>query len=82
MREDIDPTAVFERDGWICGICGKKVNPRLKYPDPRSASLDHIVPLNKGGDHVWSNVQLAHFGCNSGKRDHGGGQLRLALAAA
>ena len=40
---------IFERDGWLCGICGQKINKRLKYPNPRSKSIDHIVPLSKGG---------------------------------
>lgn len=28
-------------------------------------SVDHIVPLAKGGLHSWDNVQLAHFKCNT-----------------
>lgn len=77
--DKIDPIAVFERDGWICGICGKKVNRRLKYPHPRSVSLDHIIPLSRGGKHTLSNVQCAHFICNCKKHTSDGGQLRLGL---
>lgn len=67
----IDPTAVFERDNWKCGICHRKVNPVLTHPHPRSASLDHIVPLSPlwGGTHTLSNVQLAHLSCNMKKSD-------------
>ena len=32
-------------------------------------TLDHIIPLSKGGSHTWDNVQLAHMGCNAGKCD-------------
>jgi 5-methylcytosine-specific restriction endonuclease McrA len=32
-------------------------------------SIDHIVPLAKGGNHTWNNVQLAHHYCNTLKRD-------------
>ena len=32
---------------------------RLNYP-----SIDHTVPVSKGGTHTWDNVQLAHFYCN------------------
>jgi len=60
---------IFERDNWICQICGKPVDKNLKYPDPYVATLDHIVPLAKGGNHTRDNVQLAHFICNSYKRD-------------
>jgi hypothetical protein len=75
----INPRHVFERDGWRCGICGRKVNPGLKFPHPRSPSLDHIIALAAGGSHTWDNLQCAHFICNSMKRDLPGGQLRLSL---
>ena len=77
--ESISPIDVFRRDGWVCGVCGKKVDRKLKYPDLMSASLDHIVPLARGGTHTLSNVQCAHFICNSHKGDKGNGQLRLGL---
>lgn len=58
---------VFERDGWICGLCGAPVDRDRAYPDPVSASLDHIVPLSFGGPHTRDNTQLAHLGCNLAK---------------
>jgi 5-methylcytosine-specific restriction endonuclease McrA len=79
VTERLDPLAVFGRDGWICGICGREVSKRWKSPDPRSASLDHIVPLSQGGSHTWGNVQCSHRGCNVAKSDRGPGQLRLAI---
>lgn len=68
---------ISERDGWVCGICGKHVDETLKHPHPRSKSLDHIVPLIAGGEHTRINVQLAHLGCNMSKRAKRNGQLRL-----
>lgn len=65
--DNITPIDVFNRDKWICGICGQKVNPLLEYPHELSPSLDHIIPLAEGGTHTWDNVQLAHFICNSVK---------------
>jgi 5-methylcytosine-specific restriction endonuclease McrA len=62
--ENIDPYIVFEEDKWVCGICNKIVDKQLYKPDLMSPSLDHIVPLSKGGGHVRSNVQLAHLLCN------------------
>lgn len=69
VAETIRPAAVFARDGWLCGICQEPVDPDLRWPDARSASLDHIKPLARGGSHTLSNVQLAHLSCNVAKRD-------------
>lgn len=60
---------IYERDGWFCQICGIPVDPALKSPDGASASLDHIVPLSKGGAHTRANTQLAHLTCNVRKSD-------------
>lgn len=56
---------IYKRDGWICGICREKVNPKFVVPHPLAKTIDHIVPLAKGGTHEPKNVQLAHFICNS-----------------
>lgn len=54
----------------ICGICGKPVDKSLKYPDPWSATIDHIIPVDKGGNpSAMDNLQLAHFYCNRQKSD-------------
>jgi 5-methylcytosine-specific restriction endonuclease McrA len=61
---------IMKRDNGICKLCGKPVDVRDRkgggagyyYP-----TIDHIVPLSKGGGHTMSNVQLAHLICNSRK---------------
>lgn len=55
---------VYERDQWRCGICAEVVDETLSWPDPHSPSLDHVVPLSKGGTHTLDNVQCAHLVCN------------------
>ena len=60
---------VFERDGWVCGICCEPVDSALEYPHPMSKSLDHVVPLSRGGSHSRGNAQLAHLSCNLRKGD-------------
>ena len=59
--------AIGFRDGWICQICLESVDPALAYPDPRSPSLEHVVPLSRGGAHDPSNVVIAHLRCNLSK---------------
>lgn len=52
----------------ICGICGKPVDKSLKYPDPMSATVDHIIPVSMNGDPTsLDNLQLAHRCCNLAK---------------
>lgn len=54
----------------FCAICGKRVDFSLKYPDPMCATVDHIIPLSKGGHPSdLGNMQLAHFSCNRTKGD-------------
>ena len=53
----------------ICGICGLPVDKSLKYPDPMCATVDHIIPVDKGGTNELSNLQLAHHYCNRQKSD-------------
>lgn len=67
--DNIRPSEVYERDGWICQICYEPVDQSVKWPDPMSPSLDHVTPLAKGGHHVWENVALAHLDCNVRKGD-------------
>lgn len=65
--ETVVPEEIFERDNWICQLCYQPVDKELQYPDPMYKTLDHIIPLSKGGDHTKDNLQLAHFSCNSQK---------------
>jgi hypothetical protein len=56
---------IYERDGWRCQICGRMVKRGVAVPDPLAPTLDHVVPLARGGTHEPANVRLAHFLCNS-----------------
>lgn len=62
--EHIDPLEIFEKDNWICAVCGKKIDKYSYYPNPMSASLDHIIPFSKGGTHTRGNVRATHLRCN------------------
>lgn len=77
--EKVDAHLIYDRDRWRCHLCGKKVLPKYRGPDPRSASLDHLIPISKGGAHAMVNVALAHYGCNSARGS--GGTCQLILIA-
>ncbi len=52
----------------ICALCGKPVDRSLKFPHPMSATIDHIIPIQKGGHpSALDNLQLAHLVCNQTK---------------
>lgn len=42
----------------------EQFDPQVLHPDAMSASLDHVVPLSKGGDHTRSDSVLAQLICN------------------
>lgn len=54
----------------VCGICGRPVDFKFKYPHPLSPCIDHIIPIAKGGHPSdIDNLQLAHWTCNRQKSD-------------
>ena len=55
--EIIDPRTVYKHHQGLCGICHLPVELEI-------FTIDHIVPLDKGGPHIFSNLQPAHWICN------------------
>lgn len=61
---------LIKRKGLTCALCGL---PCLHEGDPCAdlyATIDHIIPISKGGGHTWNNVQVAHRVCNINKGNH------------
>lgn len=77
--ENVYRAKVFERDGWRCQICRRKVDRLKAAPHPKAPTLDHIIPLAKGGTHEPRNAQLACFTCNSRKGDRFSGDQLLLI---
>lgn len=51
-----------------CAICGLFIDKSLKSPDPMSATVDHIIPIARGGHPSnMDNLQLTHRRCNRAK---------------
>lgn len=74
---DITLEKLFKRDCGKCYICGKMCDysdyTKDKYgtiiAGKMYPSIDHVIPLSKGGTHTWDNIKLACRGCNTIKRD-------------
>lgn len=76
IDRDITLRKLYQRDNGRCYICGLDCS----YDDYIRTdtafiagdfypSIDHIIPLAKGGKHSWDNVRLAHRRCNYCKSD-------------
>lgn len=83
---------LIKRDKRICYICNKEVdtNDYIVYEDGtfisgnNYPSIDHVIPVSKGGTHTWDNVKLAHRNCNIIKsndlaKPENSGQLKLII---
>jgi 5-methylcytosine-specific restriction endonuclease McrA len=68
----VDLSALARRDGFLCGICGQPVDLAVVYPDPLFVTVDHVVPLSRGGAPLDpDNCRVAHFVCNVTRGDGG-----------
>lgn len=47
-----------------CHICG------WRFTKSNPPTLDHVIPIAKGGEHTAGNILLAHLSCNARKRDY------------
>jgi len=61
--ERINRAIVIERDGSACYICGKVL-------ERHEITIDHVIPLSKGGSHTYDNLRVACRPCNSRKWNH------------
>lgn len=49
-----------------CWICGHDIGYELDFRHPQSFTLDHLVPLSRGGSLLdRANARAAHRRCNS-----------------
>ena len=62
--ESISTKKIGVRDGWHCYLCDLPIDPSLKNRNPLMPSLDHVIPISKGGLHSKSNVRITHYRCN------------------
>lgn len=71
-RDAIKLDDLIDRDNGTCYICGRKTSKSDHYyvhgwfaTGDLYPTVDHVIPLSKGGTHTWGNVRLACRQCNS-----------------
>lgn len=58
---------VYKRNHGVCYICGKHLILNDDYNRLDAPTIEHVVPICKGGTHTWDNVRLACRACNTAK---------------
>ncbi len=48
---------VKKNSPWVCDLCGHKIK-------KKNLTVDHIIPLSRGGSHDIKNLRLVHSKCN------------------
>jgi len=61
---------VRERDGDNCWRCGHPMRFGPPYNVGKAATVEHHVPLSKGGSWALGNLRLCHLGCNRHPSNH------------
>lgn len=69
---------LIQKEKNVCYLCGGQCDLNDFIIDDRGSfsitganypSIEHVIPISKGGTHTWNNVKLAHHYCNAIKRD-------------
>ena len=58
MKRRMARREVFIRDQFTCMYCGRQT---------RELTIDHVIPRQRGGPHIWENVVSACIPCNHQK---------------
>jgi 5-methylcytosine-specific restriction endonuclease McrA len=58
---------VLARDGAVCWLCNDAIDLSLLRTSRMGATLDHVIPISKGGADSLDNLRLAHWICNNKK---------------
>ncbi len=63
---------LYRRDKYTCQYCGDR-------PGSRELSIDHVMPMSRGGRSDWKNCVLACTSCNHRKANRTPGEARMRL---
>ncbi len=61
--------AVLRRDRFTCGYCGVQLGDRYqgRVLDKGDFTVDHVIPVSRGGKNTWGNTICACSACNQRK---------------
>ena len=62
--ERVNYSHVYLNSMGLCHICWGPVDANIKFPNPMSGTIDHVIALANGGEHSYENCMLAHNICN------------------
>lgn len=65
--EKIRTNDLVARDGFDCQICNIVIDWAKRRERKWWPSLDHVIPISKGGPHTLNNTRMVHLGCNMKK---------------
>jgi 5-methylcytosine-specific restriction endonuclease McrA len=63
---------ILRRDGYECQYCGQRLT-------NATGTIDHVVPISKGGKHSWSNVVTSCVKCNNKKDNKTPDEAKMKL---
>jgi 5-methylcytosine-specific restriction endonuclease McrA len=63
VTQKLTRKAIYERDHYTCYICGKEFS-------ESKLTLDHVIPISKGGGNSWENLSTCCQQCNWNKGDN------------
>jgi hypothetical protein len=61
--------AKWEASDKTCCLCGDPIDNTLPPRHPMSRTLEHLIPIVRGGRHDMDNIAFAHYSCNASKKD-------------
>lgn len=64
FRRQVTNTFLFARDDYSCQYCGRH---RRELKGRQFLTRDHVLPVSRGGENLWSNVVTACSPCNNRK---------------
>lgn len=71
---------IFARENYICALCGIKTSKSGGKYANNYPTIDHIIPLSKGGQHIPGNLQCLCRKCNISKGSKNGQAWTAAVA--